>query len=192
MVGAGPAGYTAAVYAARANLQPLVIEGALSEENRLRGTLPLGQLNLTTEVENFPGFPHPGISGPELKLRMRKQAEDYGTRIVTASHDQTACIWDAHTGAAVAVRGGIRARIRVQWRPHGHAAVTVFKPRGGDIGFVPVSRIRQAPPAMRDAVLNKEPGNVSVLSNNGAHTIVRLIRSAAISIHRREPLQWQR
>ena len=83
IIGSGPAGWTAAIYAARANLQPIVIEGAVSEDNRLRGTLPLGQLNLTTEVENFPGFPHPGISGPELMMRMRKQAEDYGARIVT-------------------------------------------------------------------------------------------------------------
>jgi thioredoxin reductase (NADPH) len=83
IIGSGPAGWTAAIYAARANLNPLVVEGALTEENRLAGTLPLGQLNLTTEVENFPGFPHPGISGPDLMLRMRKQAEDYGARIVT-------------------------------------------------------------------------------------------------------------
>ena len=83
IIGSGPAGWTAAIYAARANLQPLVIEGAMTEDNRLKGTLPLGQLNLTTEVENFPGFPHPGISGPELMMRMRRQAEDYGARIVT-------------------------------------------------------------------------------------------------------------
>src|SRR5258708_6558755 len=78
----GPAGCTAAIYAARASLKPLVYEGAISEDNRLRGTLPLGQLNLTTEVENFPGFPH-GVMGPELMLKMREQAERYGTRIVT-------------------------------------------------------------------------------------------------------------
>ncbi|MER3414691.1 MAG: thioredoxin-disulfide reductase [Gemmataceae bacterium] len=58
IIGSGPAGWTAAIYAARANLQPLVFEGAISEENRLKGTLPLGQLALTTEVENYPGFPH--------------------------------------------------------------------------------------------------------------------------------------
>src|SRR5687767_7968222 len=82
IIGSGPAGWTAAIYAARANLQPLVIEGGLTEENRLKGTLPLGQLNLTTEVENFPGFPE-GVMGPELMLRMRQQAERYGARIVT-------------------------------------------------------------------------------------------------------------
>jgi thioredoxin reductase (NADPH) len=82
IIGSGPAGWTAGIYAARANLQPLVIEGAISEENRLRGTLPLGQLNLTTEVENYPGFPQ-GVLGPELMVWMRMQAERYGTRIVT-------------------------------------------------------------------------------------------------------------
>src|ERR1700748_2271099 len=82
IIGSGPAGWTAAIYAARANLDPLVYEGALSEENRLAGTLPLGQLNLTTEVENFPGFPK-GILGPELMMAMREQAEHAGARIVT-------------------------------------------------------------------------------------------------------------
>jgi thioredoxin reductase (NADPH) len=82
IVGSGPAGWSCAIYAARANLQPVVFEGAISEENRLRGTLPLGQLNLTTEVENYAGFPH-GIQGPELMLKMREQAERYGSVIKT-------------------------------------------------------------------------------------------------------------
>src|SRR5205809_5275610 len=82
IIGSGPAGWTAAIYAARASLAPLIYEGAISEDNRLRGTLPLGQLNLTTEVENFPGFPE-GVLGPDLMMKMRQQAERYGTRIVT-------------------------------------------------------------------------------------------------------------
>jgi thioredoxin reductase (NADPH) len=83
IIGSGPAAWTCAIYAGRANLKPIVYEGAISEDNRLRGTLPLGQLNLTTEVENFPGFPH-GISGPQLMMNMREQAENLaGARIVT-------------------------------------------------------------------------------------------------------------
>jgi thioredoxin reductase (NADPH) len=82
IIGSGPAGWTCAIYAARANLQPIIYEGAISEENRLRGTLPLGQLNMTTEVENYPGFAK-GIQGPELMVAMRHQAEHVGARIIT-------------------------------------------------------------------------------------------------------------
>jgi thioredoxin reductase (NADPH) len=107
IIGSGPAGWAAAIYTARANLHPLVIEGAVIEENRIKGTLPLGQLALTTEVENYPGFsagnlkeyldaaidkerrkymrPHSGhgIAGPELMELMRQQATNFGTRIET-------------------------------------------------------------------------------------------------------------
>lgn len=82
IIGSGPAAFTAAIYAARANMRPLCYEGAISEENRINGTLPLGQLNWTTEVENYPGFAQ-GVTGPELMLQMREQALRFGTRIVT-------------------------------------------------------------------------------------------------------------
>lgn len=112
IIGSGPAGWSAAIYAARANLNPLVFEGAQIEENRQNGTLPLGQLNLTTEVENYAGFPagalkeflesaidpkiqptmpdapippteKRAVTGPELMFLMRQQAMNFGTRVIT-------------------------------------------------------------------------------------------------------------
>src|SRR5262245_58369499 len=102
IIGSGPAGWEAAIYTARANLKPLVVEGDPTNDlNRIQGTAPLGQLNLTTEVENYPGFAagnlnqyldaaivpeirrtmadHSGhgVSGPELMELMRQQAKNF-------------------------------------------------------------------------------------------------------------------
>ena len=107
IIGSGPAGWSAATYAPRAQLKPLVYEGAITEKNRMSGTLPLGQLALTSEVENYAGFAHgdlgafldsalpstrremmaphvgEGVTGPELMELMRQQAVNFGTRIIT-------------------------------------------------------------------------------------------------------------
>ncbi len=112
IIGSGPAGWSAAIYAARAALNPLVFEGALTAENQDAGTLPMGQLTTTTEVENYPGFPSGDlraylksalaeerlwalpsddldgdppriVSGAALVELMRRQAENFGARVVS-------------------------------------------------------------------------------------------------------------
>lgn len=79
IIGSGPAGWTAAIYAARAQLDPLVYIGVPKQDPG--PVLPGGQLMLTTDVENYPGFPE-GVGGPEMMEKFQKQAERFGTRVV--------------------------------------------------------------------------------------------------------------
>ncbi len=118
IIGSGPAGLTAAIYTARADLAPLVIEGEPSSTSDQPG----GQLMLTTEVENFPGFPE-GIMGPQLMTDMRGQATRFGAEIVTAKVSRVDLgerpfrIWvgdpevpePTHTADAVIVSTGARS-----------------------------------------------------------------------------------
>jgi len=113
IIGSGPAGLTAAIYTARANLSPLVIEGEPSSTSDQPG----GQLMLTTEVENFPGFPE-GILGPELMMRCREQAARFGAEFLTAKatavdfSERPFKVWvrdDLHTADAIIVSTGAQS-----------------------------------------------------------------------------------
>ena len=113
IIGSGPAGLTAAIYGARADLAPLVIEGEPSSTSDQPG----GQLMLTTDVENFPGFPS-GVMGPELMLQFRDQAARFGTQFLTAKvtaidfSERPFKIWvrdDIYTADAVIVSTGAQS-----------------------------------------------------------------------------------
>ena len=121
IIGSGPAGLTAAIYAARADLEPLMIEGAQAG----------GQLMLTTDVENYPGFPE-GILGPELMDRFRKQAERFGTRIITA--DVTKVDFGVHPSQSL----GGRRRVRGRRCDHLHRSLGALagSRRGGSIAWL--------------------------------------------------------
>ena len=112
IIGSGPAGLTAAIYAARANLKPLCIEGFSAG-----GLIPGGQLMFTTEVENYPGF-EKGVTGPELMGRFRAQAEHQGAELLTADVTKVDLstrpfrVWvddDVHLAKTVIVATGARA-----------------------------------------------------------------------------------
>jgi thioredoxin reductase (NADPH) len=148
IIGSGPAGLTAAIYTARANLAPLVIEGEPSSTSDQPG----GQLMLTTEVENFPGFPD-GIMGPELMMKFREQAERFGatyvtdkvTKIETAARPFVVHTYDkVYTADAVIVATGAQSLmlgLDAEQRLMGHGLSTCatcdgFFFRGDDIAVV--------------------------------------------------------
>jgi len=105
IIGSGPAGHTAAVYTARADLRPLMFEGFSV------GGLAGGQLMTTTEVDNYPGFPE-GVSGPELMTNLRKQSERFGTRFLTQDVERVDLGADPSSSPIVVVSDGKEYRTR--------------------------------------------------------------------------------
>jgi thioredoxin reductase (NADPH) len=182
VVGSGPAAWTAAIDAARANLDPLVLEGMGSTE-----MIPGGQLMFTTEVENFPGFPE-GVDGQELMARMRTQAERYGARIVTdevVRVDFVSAPRELHT----AYSGVIRARAviiatgaRANWL--GLENETRLARSGGGVSACAVCD--GALPAFRDQPLVVVGGGDSAMTE--AEHLAKY-GSEIIIVHRRDSLR---
>jgi len=148
IIGSGPAGLTAAIYTARASLSPLVIEGEPSSTSDQPG----GQLMLTTEVENFPGFPE-GVMGPELMGNFRAQAERFGAEFITEKvtrvdfSERPFRVWigdDEHRAQSVIVSTGARSLmlgLEAEQRLIGHGLSTCatcdgFFFRGHEIAVV--------------------------------------------------------
>jgi len=182
IIGSGPAGWTAAVYAARARLEPLVFEGAPSRE-----MIPGGQLMFTTEVENFPGFPQ-GIDGQALMMEMKVQAERFGTRVITddvVEVDPTSRPFrlrtaegETHWARAVIVATGARAN----WL--GLDNELKLAQTGGGVSACAVCD--GALPAFRDQVVAVVGGGDSAMEE--ALYLTKFAREVVL-IHRRDSLR---
>ena len=179
IIGSGPAAWTAAVYAARANLDPLVIEGEPSRE-----MIPGGQLMFTTEIENFPGFPE-GIDGQELMKRMKEQALRFGTRtlmedVASVDLSQRPFVlrptWSPEVRAhAVIVATGARAN----WL--GLENETRLAQRGGGVSACAVCD--GALPAFRDKRLVVVGGGDTAMEEA---TYLTKFASEVVIVHRRD------
>ncbi len=188
IIGSGPAGLTAAIYAARANLAPFVIEGEISST----GDQPGGQLMLTTEVENFPGFEH-GIQGPELMSTMRAQAARFGAEFETAKVTRIDFsarpyrVWvgaDEHQAHAIIVSTGARSlmlNIEAEARLLGHGLSTCATCDGFFFRGQEIAVVGGGDSAMEEAIfLTKFASKVTIIHRRASLRASKIMQERAL------------